>query len=114
MSVFSNRIPDGAPVIVVLVEQEGCGACAEYHPIFERVAVPYAQAGVPILRVDASDPDPNAQRFMDTHGVNSTPTVIVATIYRAALGRLEGVASEMDTRRLLDVARVHHQRGYRR
>jgi thiol-disulfide isomerase/thioredoxin len=84
----------------------GCEACAEYHPIFEKVAAPYAAQGLPIVRLDAESTDPNDQKFMTSHGVEATPCVVVATLYRGALDKRDGVLTEIETRYLLDAARV--------
>lgn len=109
MSLYVENIPTGAPVLVVLVVQEGCGACDEYKPIFEKIAEPYAKRGLPIYKLDAGSEDPDAQAFMNRHGVESTPTVIAATLYRGPVARLEGVSSEYETRQLLDVAWAHNR-----
>ena len=109
MSVFATAVPDKSPVLVVYVEQEGCGACEEYLPIFEKMAAPYAQRGLPIIKLDAGSTDPDAQAFMNRHGVEATPTVIAATLYRGPVGRLEGVSTEVETRRLLDIAWAHNR-----
>lgn len=109
MSVFVDQIPPGAPIVVVLVEQQGCPACEEYHPVFEAAAAPYAREGLPIFRLDANSPDPVAQTWMTKHGVESTPTVIVASLYRGHIAKIEGNASAGETRQLLDVARAHNR-----
>jgi thiol-disulfide isomerase/thioredoxin len=109
MSVYLDRIPDRAPVLVVLVVQAGCGACEEYEPVFEKIAAPYAKRGLPIIKLDAANPDANAQAFMDAHGVDGTPVVVAATLFRGPVDRIEGVATEVETRRLLDVAWAHNR-----
>lgn len=109
VSVYVEQVPHAAPVLVVLVVQAGCGACDEYKPIFERIAEPYAKRGLPIYRLDAGSEDPNAVAFMNRHGVESTPTVIAATLYRGPVARLEGVSTEIETRQLLDVAWAHNR-----
>jgi thiol-disulfide isomerase/thioredoxin len=109
MSVFVDQIPPGAPVLVVLVEQDGCPACEEYHPVFEQAAAPYAKDGLPIFRLDANSLDSDALAFMTKHGVESTPTVIVASLHRGPIAKIEGNASLIETRHLLDVARAHNR-----
>lgn len=109
-NVFVPTVPPGAPVVVVLVEQDGCGACEEYHPTFVRVAQRYAAMGLPIVRIDANTEDAAAQAFMAGQGVDSTPTVIAATLYRGPVAKLEGVTTDIETRRLFDVAWAHNRR----
>lgn len=110
MSVFVDQVPKGAPVVVVLVEQEGCPACEEYHPIFEKVAEQYGPAyGIPVMRINAATNDPETQRWMARHSVSGTPTVIVATFSRGPVGKIDGVASAEDTVRLFDRARMFNR-----
>jgi thioredoxin-like negative regulator of GroEL len=106
--IFVDEIPTGAPVVVVLAEQAGCEACEQYHPVFVRAAAAYAR-DLPIYRLDVTRTDAMALLFMNTHGIESTPTVIIASFNRYPLGRLEGVVTETETRRLLDVARAHNR-----
>lgn len=103
MSVFSSEIPHGAPVIVVFVSMEGCGACEEYLPVFEQVAAHYT-GKVPMVHVDAMSEDPETVTWLDKNRVEATPTVIVASRYHGAIARLEGVSSTFETRRVLDSA----------
>lgn len=110
MNIFTNVIPPRSPVVVVLIEQEGCGACEEYHPIFEQAAARYAQMGLPIIKMDAGTQDPESVRFMNVHGVQSTPTVIAATLFRGPVGRLEGVSTLAETQRMFEVAWAHNRR----
>lgn len=86
---FVESIPPDAPIAVVLVEQEGCGACEEFHPLFVSVAAPYAEAGLPILRLEANTGDAVAQAFMAKHGVRATPTVLLVPRWAYAV-KLEG------------------------
>lgn len=109
MSLYVDQVPQRAPVLVVIIVQEGCGACDEYKPIFEKIAAPYAQRGLPIYKLDASSDDANAQAFMNRHRVENTPTVIAATLYRGPVARLEGVSTEVETRQLFDVAWAHNR-----
>lgn len=93
-----------APIVVVLIVQEGCGACEQYQPIFTAVAAPYAKRGLPFVQVDAANADADAEGWMSRVGVTSTPTVLVVRRNRGVIGRLEGTSTPADTRRLLDVA----------
>lgn len=107
--VFLDAIPDGAPVVVVLVEMEGCPACEEFHPTFLKTALPYAQRGLPIIRVDANTPDPVAQRWMNALRVEATPTLIAVAMKRGPVGRLEGSASPLAVSGVLNAAWVHNR-----
>lgn len=109
MSVFTNQIPPGSPVIVALIEMDGCPACQEYHPVFERVAKSFADRGLPIVRIDAQTEDPASVAFMNKHGVQSTPTVIAATLHRGPVARIEGAATEIETRHLFLTAWAHNR-----
>jgi thiol-disulfide isomerase/thioredoxin len=107
--VFLPAIPPGAPVIVVLVEMDGCPACEEFHPVFVKTAAPYAQRGLPIIRVDANSPDPVAQRWMNALRVEATPTLIAVTMRRGPVGRLEGTANPLAISGVLNAAWVHNR-----
>lgn len=104
MSIYVDEIPPNSPVIVVLIEQEGCGACAEYKPVFEKIAAPFAARGLPIYRIDAATSDANAQNFMDKNEVGGTPAVVAATLHRGQVAKLEGVSNETETLGLFNVA----------
>lgn len=106
--VFLPTIPPGAPVLVVLVEMDGCPACEEFHPTFVKTALPYAQRGLPIIRVDANSADPVTQRWMNAFRVEATPTLIAVTPHRA-VGRLEGVAGPLAISGVLNAAWVHNR-----
>lgn len=122
MSVFVNEAPTGAreamaqlsavqaPVVVVLIAQEGCGACEQYHPVFMAAAEPYARAGLPFVQVDAGHADPEAQQWMAMMGVTATPTVLVVKRFRGVIGKLEGSSTLVDTRRILDTALANNRR----
>ena len=106
--IFVDRIPDEAPVAVVLVEQEGCGACEEFHSVFVELATPYAEAGLPILRLDANSQDPTAQAFMARHGVQATPTLLLVPKYAYAI-KLDGAQDAASVKQALDWANGLHQ-----
>ena len=108
-SVFMDQIPPGAPVLVVLVEQEGCPACEDFHPLFVKEATPFARRGLPIIRVNAAATDPVSQNFMETHGVQFTPTVLVVTYWRGPLARIDGASTAVEVQRLLNVAWAHNR-----
>ncbi len=108
-NVFTTEIPRGAPVVVVLIEQEGCGACEEYHPIFVKMAAPWVARGLPVVRLNAATEVPDEIAFMDKHGVHATPTVIAATLYRGPVARIDGAATEVETQRLFYTAWAHNR-----
>lgn len=122
MSVFVNESPADAvaamnqltqaqaPVVVVLIAQEGCPACEQYHPIFMTAAPAYARAGIPFVQVDAATADAEVQQWMSMMGVAATPTVLVVKRYRGMIARLEGASTPADTRRVLDVALANNRR----
>lgn len=107
---FVPEAPPDAPILVVLVEQEGCGACEEFHPLFESVAEPYAAAGLPVLRLEANTPDPTAQAFMAKHGVRATPTVLLVPRWAYAV-KLEGPQTPIALKQALDWANNLHLVG---
>lgn len=65
-------------VILVIVTMDGCPACEEYKPVFAEVATRYQNApGLQIIDLDANDPDPEVQRWMNQHKVEGVPCVLV-------------------------------------
>lgn len=108
MTIFVDHLPEDAPIAVVLVEQEGCGSCEAFHPIFVEAATPYAEAGLPILRLDANSQDPTAQAFMAKHGVQATPTLLLVPRWAYAV-KLEGEQDVASLRQALDWAQGLHQ-----
>lgn len=114
--IFLPEPPPGAPVVVFLIEQEGCGHCEDYHPIFVEVAKRYAAYGVPVVRVDAATDDQITQTWMARHRVEGTPTVIAATNWRGPVGKLDGVPGDpreaaAATARLFDRALMFNRPG---
>lgn len=89
---------------------DGCGACGEFWPRFQRAAEPYRQAGVPVLVFDAATQDPEISALADRWGVEVTPTVIVA---RRGPGMLkeEGNVDDGRIKQLLDAAYGCHMTG---
>ena len=105
--IFVDAIPPDAPVAIVLVEQDGCDACAEFHPVFVELATPYAEAGLPILRLDANSQDPMAQAFMAKHHVRATPTLLLVPKY--AYGIRVEAQDPASIKQALDWANGLHQ-----
>lgn len=106
--MWRNAIPPNEPVIVMVVSQEGCGACEEYLPRFAAIAAPYAQQGLAIIHLDAADDRPEAQAWMDQVKVESTPTTYVLR-HRGRGGgvwKLEGGVDDATIKQTLDFAQA--------
>jgi thiol-disulfide isomerase/thioredoxin len=74
--MWRNVIPQDARAVVIVVSQDGCGACEDYLPRFTKLAAPYA-ATLPMIHLDAADMRPEAQAWMDQVKVESTPSTYV-------------------------------------
>lgn len=59
--------------------QEGCGACHDYMPRFDRVAAEYPEDEPPVGRYDLATDDAHIQEFAAKLGISSTPTTVVLT-----------------------------------
>ena len=68
------------PAVFVFIA-EGCGACHDYMPKFERYAAAAKAAGAPfpIGVYDLAQENPRVQEFAEKLGVRATPTTIVVT-----------------------------------
>ena len=66
------------PAVFVFI-QEGCGACHDYMPKFERVAAEFPKDQPPVGRYDLASPDPRVQHFAEKLGIKATPTTVVMT-----------------------------------
>ena len=64
-------------VLVALFVQEGCGACEEFQPRFDRLAARYKRAGMPVFVYDAAGGDPELVAWMDRYEIGATPTILV-------------------------------------
>ena len=53
---------------------DGCGACAEYVPRFNRIAARYAHC-IPVKILDAGTPE--GAQVADRFHVNATPTTLI-------------------------------------
>lgn len=100
---FVESAPPDAPILVVLVEQEGCGSCEDFHPLFVSVAESYAAEGLPILRLEANTADPTAQAFLAKHDVRVTPTILLVPRWAYAV-KLAGPQSQYELKQALDWA----------
>lgn len=99
--IFLDAPPDGAPVVVFLIEQEGCPACEEFHPIFAQVCSLYVSQGLPVVRVNAATEDEAWQQWMHAHRVQYTPTVLAVAQHRGVLGKIEGGGGPVEVQMLL-------------
>lgn len=88
-----------APVVVIVVHQQGCGACEEYLPRFQNIAAKYARC-IPHLVVDAND-YPEAA---DALKIASTPTTLVLRHGRMTSRNLTGAAEDADIEKLFVAA----------
>lgn len=97
-------------VVVALFVMEGCGACHEYLPRFQRIAEPYKRAGIPVLIIDAATEDAEINELADRWGVRATPTTIVARRGPGVI-RQEGNLSDEYLKQLFDAAHRCAQTG---
>lgn len=82
---------------------EGCPACSEFWPRFQRVAEPYRQAGIPVLVFDAASEDSEISALADRWGVHATPSVVIARRGPGML-REEGNVDDGRIQQLFDTA----------
>lgn len=98
-------IAPNSRVIVVVIGQPGCGACEEFVPKMQALAVPFARV-VPVIFMNAADPRPEVQRWMDQYNISATPTTLV--LKRKELGggvwKLEGSQEDVACRQIMDFA----------
>lgn len=87
-----------ARAVVVVFSQEGCPACEEYLPRFQRIA---ATKAVPSRIVDVGLPD--AEAISDNFGVEATPTTMVLKRPVGAI-KAEGALSDADIEQLFGIA----------
>jgi hypothetical protein len=64
------------PAVFVFIQQ-GCGACHDYMPKFERARFRHPNVTVGVY--DLASNDARIQHFAETLGVRATPTTIVQT-----------------------------------
>lgn len=76
--------------MVVVFTMQGCPACAEYKPRFQRIARPYATT-VPILMADVADP--RFASLADRLGVAEVPATF---LLRKPYGIIRAVGSVPD------------------
>ena len=67
---------DFPPAIIIVVTMAGCDACAEYLPIFRRIA--HRHPKIPVHYVDAAaQRGSQAWQIAERYGVRATPTTRV-------------------------------------
>lgn len=103
--MFLNAVPLNAPVLVIVVSQDGCGHCEEYLPRFERVAAQYPELAM--MHLDANDSRPEMVSWMEQFRLESTPTTYVMRHASRGGGawRVEGAVDDQTIARTLDFAR---------
>lgn len=105
--------------VIVVIVLRGCPACEDYKPRLRREISRWQAAGVPIalgqkgqtfdpgqvpvLLVDAEDPDPDVQRLLDEQGVQGLPTTILF-LTGAPPQQQEGALSDREIYDLLVIA----------
>lgn len=94
----------GANAVVILFTMDGCPACADYAPKFDRIAAAYEASGVPVYRYDADDERPDVQHLVKRLNVQATPTTFVLRRGPGEI-RQEGDLEEYEIRELFEVAR---------
>lgn len=94
-------------VIVVVFVQEGCPACDDFKPRFEKLAARYMRAGLPVFIYNAASDDQALNAWMDQLKVQGTPTMYVLKRGPGML-RLDGAVPDEDIEQALKAAyRVH-------
>lgn len=103
--MFLTDIPPDAPVLVVVVTQEGCGHCDEYLPRFQHIAGAYSD--VAILHLDANDSRPEMSGWMEQSHLESTPTTYVMRhpMRGGGVWRTEGAVDDATILNILNFAR---------
>lgn len=91
-----------ANVVVVVFVMEGCPACTEYLPRFQRVAALY-HAHFPIYVLDAAADDAEIQRLADRTKVKATPTTLVMQ-RGPGVYKTEGAVDDADIQGILQSA----------
>ena len=87
-----KKRPQGPAVIVFI--QEGCPACHEFVPRFQRIAEPYKRCGVALFAPDISNPkDQKAQDAANFYKIEATPTMVVVSA-RGRVKKYEGAVED--------------------
>lgn len=94
--------PNNAGAVVVLFTIDGCEACAEYKPRFQRIAQQYRRI-VPVYMFDANDQNPEVMNLANRLHVANVPATFVL---RRPVGvlRVEGAIPDSQIAWLLGVA----------
>jgi len=93
-------------VVVAVISMEGCEACADYVPRLQAITPSYERAGISVMFIDAQDPRPEAQAWMDKYKITATPTTLVLKNldYGGGVWKLEGSQSDAAIKQLMDFA----------
>lgn len=91
-----------ANVVVVLFVMEGCQACTEFLPRFQRAAAQYRNH-FPIYVLDAASDDVETQKLADRTSVRATPTTLVLR-RGPGIYKMEGSVGDADLRGILQSA----------
>lgn len=95
-------------VIVVVFVQEGCPACDDFKPRFDRLAERYVRAGLPIFVYNAASDDTALSSWMDQLKVEGTPTLLVLKRGPSRPLRIDGAVPDDEIETALRSAyRVH-------
>ena len=97
-------------VLVALFVMEGCGACDEFKPRFDKISAPYAAAGIPIVVYDAQSEAPDLVAFMDRYGVTATPTMLILKRGPGSI-RVDGSVDDAQIRQAFEIAHRVHRGG---
>lgn len=92
--------PQTSPIVVVLFTLEGCPACEEYKPRFEKIAAAYKDR-FPIVRADAND-----EKYADLAERLQVSSVPVTYVLRRPTGliKVEGSVPDSQIAWLLNIA----------
>ena len=105
--------------VILLFVMEGCEACADYKPRFERMVKLFQQHGqpfvyhakgrihgarqIPIVVIDATSNDPSVVELADAHKDEGMPTTILLT-HNAPPAQLLGSVTDPEIHELLTSA----------
>ena len=100
--LYAGRLvdPRTSPVVIVLFTLDGCGACAEYKPRFQKLA---AAANLPIPVIYADADDPKFSGLADRLKVEAVPVTFVLRRPRGLI-RLTGASTDAQITWLLNAA----------
>jgi len=89
----------GARCVIIVLGQDGCPACAEYEPVFRRVAASHARIPIAVLNIDSTQ----GTALADAYDVEATPTTLLLRRPVGAI-RAQGAISDAALDRLFQFA----------